>query len=75
MPPDGMLSNEVAAMPKTLSRWRCTICGFIYDPVKGDSEYGIKPAIPFEELPEEWSSPFAMLLRRISKRSIRLLGS
>jgi len=33
------------------------ICGYIYDPVVGDSEHGIKPGTPFEALPENWTCP------------------
>jgi len=40
-----------------MDKWECTICGYIYDPAKGDQENGIKPGIPFEELPDDWVCP------------------
>ncbi len=42
---------------KKLKRYRCTICGYIYDPEKGDPDSGIKPGTPFEELPDDWGCP------------------
>ena len=35
----------------------CMICGYKYDPEKGDPDRGIPPGTPFEELPEEWVCP------------------
>jgi len=40
-----------------MARWKCLICGYIYDPAVGDSEHGIKPGTPFEALPENWTCP------------------
>lgn len=35
----------------------CEPCGYIYDPVLGDSDSGIPAGTPFEELPEDWVCP------------------
>jgi len=40
-----------------LARYVCTVCGYIYDEKEGDSEHGIKPGTPFEELPDNWCCP------------------
>lgn len=40
-----------------MKKYRCTICGYFYDPEEGDPDSGIKPDTPFEDLPEEWSCP------------------
>jgi rubredoxin len=37
--------------------YRCTVCGYIYDPAKGDPENGINPGIRFEDLPSDWVCP------------------
>lgn len=37
-------------------RYRCSVCGYIYDPLKGDGRR-IKPGTPFEELPDDWRCP------------------
>jgi rubredoxin len=35
----------------------CGLCGYIYNPEKGDKKGKIPPGVPFEELPEEWACP------------------
>jgi flavin reductase (DIM6/NTAB) family NADH-FMN oxidoreductase RutF/rubredoxin len=39
------------------ARYTCTICGYIYDPAKGDPEAKIPPGTPFEALPADWTCP------------------
>lgn len=36
---------------------RCTTCGYLYDPKKGDPERDISPGTPFEEIPGDWKCP------------------
>jgi rubredoxin len=38
-------------------KYQCTICGYIYDPKKGDSDARIAPNTRFEDLPEAWCCP------------------
>jgi len=38
-------------------KYRCTVCGYIYDPELGDSENNIAPGTPFEEIPDNWVCP------------------
>ena len=40
-----------------MAKYRCTLCGYIYDPEKGDPESGISPRTPFEDLPDTWICP------------------
>lgn len=40
-----------------MDKWECTVCGYIYDPEKGDSESNIPAETPFEKLPESWTCP------------------
>ena len=40
-----------------VQKYRCTVCGYIYDPEKGDPESGIKPGTSFEKLPDDWVCP------------------
>jgi len=40
-----------------MAEYRCTVCGYIYDPEKGDPEGNIKPGTPFEKLPDSWVCP------------------
>jgi flavin reductase (DIM6/NTAB) family NADH-FMN oxidoreductase RutF/rubredoxin len=45
------------AEPKATQRWRCTVCGYIYDPAVGDPEGGIEPGTAFEDIPDDWVCP------------------
>ncbi len=38
-------------------KWRCMVCGYIYDPEVGDPDSGVSPGTSFEELPEDWVCP------------------
>ena len=40
-----------------MKKYRCTICGYIYDPSVGDDTQDVKPGTPFEKLPEDWTCP------------------
>ena len=40
-----------------MKKWKCSICGYIYDPSKGDPDKGVKPGTAFEEIPEDWVCP------------------
>ena len=40
-----------------MKKWKCSICGYIYDPSKGDPDNGVKPGTAFEEIPEDWVCP------------------
>ena len=40
-----------------MQKYNCVLCGYIYDPEKGDPKSGIKPGTAFEDLPEEWICP------------------
>ena len=40
-----------------MDRYRCIVCGYIYDPAKGDSEGGIPPGTSFANLPDTWVCP------------------
>jgi rubredoxin len=42
---------------RKMEKWKCTACGFIYDPEIGDPDSGVAPGTPFEQLPEDWSCP------------------
>ena len=34
-----------------MSKWECRVCGYIYDPAKGDPDNGVNPGTAFENLP------------------------
>lgn len=40
-----------------MKKYRCVICGYIYDPTVGDPDAGIPPGTPFEKIAEDWICP------------------
>jgi len=40
-----------------MDKYKCSVCGWIYDPELGDSDGGIPPGTPFEKLPDDWVCP------------------
>jgi flavin reductase (DIM6/NTAB) family NADH-FMN oxidoreductase RutF/rubredoxin len=43
------------------AKYRCLVCGYIYDPAHGDPESGIKPGTRFEDLPDDWVCPICQV--------------
>ena len=40
-----------------MKKYRCDICGWIYDEKAGDPENGIEPGTKFEDLPDDFECP------------------
>lgn len=40
-----------------MDKYECKICGYIYDPAKGDPDNGVAPNTAFENLPDDWVCP------------------
>jgi flavin reductase (DIM6/NTAB) family NADH-FMN oxidoreductase RutF/rubredoxin len=40
-----------------MDKYKCSVCGYIYDPEKGDPDGGIKPGTRFEDIPFDWTCP------------------
>jgi rubredoxin len=40
-----------------LKKYKCTICGHIYDPSMGDPDAGILPGTAFDDIPDDWVCP------------------
>ncbi|MBD3388325.1 MAG: rubredoxin [Candidatus Altiarchaeales archaeon] len=38
-------------------RYKCKVCGYVYDPEKGDPISNIKPGTAFKDIPEGWTCP------------------
>ena len=45
--------KEVSEMGK----YKCIVCGYVYDPEKGDPDSGVIPGTPFDKLPDDWTCP------------------
>mgnify|MGYP003573901537 FL=1 len=40
-----------------MSKYRCGVCGTIYDPAKGTPARNIPPDTPYDNLPADWQCP------------------
>jgi rubredoxin len=40
-----------------MEKFVCNICGYVYDPAKGDPDNGVAPGTAFADLPESWVCP------------------
>ncbi len=40
-----------------MQKYVCNVCGYVYDPDKGDPDNDIKPGTSFEGLPDDWTCP------------------
>lgn len=40
-----------------MTKFRCVVCGYVYEEDEGDMGQGIQPGTGFEDLPEEWLCP------------------
>ncbi|PIQ89695.1 MAG: hypothetical protein COV72_01905 [Candidatus Omnitrophica bacterium CG11_big_fil_rev_8_21_14_0_20_42_13] len=48
---------SAAKEQKVSGKYRCKVCGYIYDPEKGDPDNGVAPGTAFEDLPDDWKCP------------------
>ncbi len=40
-----------------MQKYECDVCGYIYDPAKGDPDNGVKPNTAWADVPENWVCP------------------
>ncbi|MFO1481354.1 MAG: rubredoxin [Turneriella sp.] len=40
-----------------MRKFKCVVCGFVYDEAQGLPEEGIKPGTRWEDIPEDWECP------------------
>ena len=40
-----------------MKSYKCIVCGWVYDPDKGDESGNIPPGTSFEDLPVDWVCP------------------
>ena len=40
-----------------MKKYKCQVCGYIYDPEVGDPDNGIEPGTAFEDLPDDCVCP------------------
>ena len=40
-----------------MQKFKCDLCGYVFDPEKGDPDNGVEPGTAFEDLPDNWVCP------------------
>jgi flavin reductase (DIM6/NTAB) family NADH-FMN oxidoreductase RutF/rubredoxin len=51
--PEKLIKKEIANSDK----YKCSACGYLYDPENGDNTHDIKEGTSFEDLPDDWTCP------------------
>jgi len=54
---NSMVDKETKKEEEKMDKYVCTVCGYVYDPEKGDADGGIAPGTKFEDIPDEWVCP------------------
>jgi flavin reductase (DIM6/NTAB) family NADH-FMN oxidoreductase RutF/rubredoxin len=49
--------TEIKKEDVKMVEYVCTVCGYVYDPAKGDPDSGIAPGTAFKDLPADWVCP------------------
>ena len=44
-----------------MKKYKCDVCGWIYDEKTGDPENGIEPGTKFEDLPDDFECPLCFV--------------
>ena len=47
-----------------MDKWVCGICGYVYDPAKGDPDNSVDPGTAWEDVPNDWLCPDLWGLQR-----------
>ncbi len=51
-----------------MDNYKCTVCGYVYKPSRGDSYSGIEPGVAFEDLPEDYKCPMCGQPKEVFQR-------
>jgi flavin reductase (DIM6/NTAB) family NADH-FMN oxidoreductase RutF/rubredoxin len=51
------VKEETSPTAEKQIRFVCNVCGYIYDPAKGDPDNGVAPGTSFEAIPDSWTCP------------------
>ncbi|MCK4266048.1 MAG: rubredoxin [Thermoplasmata archaeon] len=53
-----------------MEMWKCTVCGWIYDPATGVPDAGVEPETPFEDLEEDFRCPKCGAKKKLFERMV-----
>lgn len=60
------VSSGIESKDKTVNgkpKYKCSVCGYIYDPSVGDPNSKIAPGTSFEDLPDDWKCPICKVTK------------
>ena len=40
-----------------MTKYECTVCGYIYDPAEGDPDNDVAPGTAFKDVSDDWVCP------------------
>ncbi len=49
--------GETKKATSSAVKYKCSVCGYVYDPEKGDPDGGVKNGTPFGAIPDGWVCP------------------
>jgi flavin reductase (DIM6/NTAB) family NADH-FMN oxidoreductase RutF/rubredoxin len=52
-----MVDKETKKEEEKMDKYVCKVCGYVYDPEKGDPDNGVEPGTKFEDIPNDWVCP------------------
>lgn len=55
--PTYIKNEEPAGREIKMKKYKCKVCGYIYDPAVGDPDGGVAPGTAFEAIPDSWVCP------------------
>ncbi|GAB4277855.1 MAG: hypothetical protein Fur0025_04000 [Oscillatoriaceae cyanobacterium] len=50
-------SDDIGPSTTMSQKYVCNVCGYLYNPAKGDPQSGIVPGTDFHDLPDDWVCP------------------
>ena len=51
------VDKETKKEEEKMDKYVCKVCGYVYDPEKGDPDSGVAPGSKFEDIPDDWVCP------------------
>ncbi len=56
-PRTALAIEEKEEVSTKMAKYKCSVCGWVYEPEIGDPDGGITSGTPFEEIPDDWVCP------------------
>ena len=51
------MDEKIKKEEEKMDKYVCNVCGYVYDPEKGDPDNGVPAGTKFEDLPDDWVCP------------------